>query len=50
VRLPTAGGASVNGREDIGLTFPAKGNWTVKLTVQTSPLDATAFTVIVSVT
>jgi copper transport protein len=50
VRLPTADGASVNGRQDIGLTFPAKGNWTVKLTVQTSPLEATAFTLIIEVT
>ena len=49
LRLPNASGASRTGREDIGLTFPRNGNWVLQLTVQTSPLDATAFSFTVPV-
>jgi copper transport protein len=50
LRLPTADGATSTGKEDIGLTFPRKGKWVLQLTVQTSPLDATAFSFTVPVT
>ncbi|MCW2647300.1 MAG: hypothetical protein JWP07_3409, partial [Pseudonocardiales bacterium] len=36
LRLPDADGATATGSEDIGLTFPAGGAWTLQLTVQTS--------------
>jgi len=45
LRLPNPAGATVTGKEDIGLTFPRKGEWKIQLTVQTSKLDATAFVV-----
>ena len=43
LRLPTITGAAVDGREQIGLTFPRSGNWTILLTVQTSPTDAVSY-------
>jgi copper transport protein len=43
LRLPDADGATATGSEDIGLTFPAGGAWTLQLTVQTSEFDAAAF-------
>lgn len=36
------GGASSAGATDMKVTLPARGVWTVRLTVQTSPVDATA--------
>jgi copper transport protein len=49
LRLPNPDGASRTGTEDIGLTFPSKGKWLLQLTVQTSPLDAVAFSFNVAV-
>lgn len=50
LRLPNATGATGNGKQDIGLTFPAKGRWVVQLTIQTSSFDATAFSITARVT
>ena len=36
------GGASTTGATDLKVTLPARGIWTLNLSVQTSPLDATA--------
>jgi copper transport protein len=36
------GGASTTGVTDLKVTLPARGVWTLRLTVQTSPVDATA--------
>jgi copper transport protein len=49
LRLPNAAGSSASGREDLGVTFPRRGTWVISLTVQTSPFDATAFSVTVPV-
>ncbi len=38
-------GASATGASDLTLTLPARGTWTLQLTVQTSPVDATALSV-----
>jgi copper transport protein len=43
LRMRSAGGASASGVEDIELNLPARGDWTVRLTVKTTPIDATAF-------
>jgi len=43
LRMPSAGGASSSGIQDIGLNLPARGDWTVRLSVKTTPIDATAF-------
>ena len=40
----TAGGASPAGVNDLSLTLPAQGSWTLNLTVQTSPVDETSLT------
>jgi copper transport protein len=40
---------SVSGEQNVGLTFPAQGQWTLRLTVQTSALDSTAVSVTVAV-
>jgi copper transport protein len=40
---------SPTGQQDVGLTFPARGDWTLRLTVQTSNLDSTALSVTVPV-
>ncbi|MDQ2751069.1 MAG: copper resistance protein CopC [Actinomycetota bacterium] len=50
LRLPNAAGSAVSGSEKVGLTFPRRGNWVISLTVQTSPFDATAFSITVPVT
>jgi copper transport protein len=50
LRLANPSGASATGREDIGLSFPKRGAWTVQLTVQTSPVNATVFDFVVPVT
>jgi hypothetical protein len=49
LRLPNAAGSSASGSEDLGVTFPQRGTWVISLTVQTSPFDATAFSVTVPV-
>ena len=36
------GGASASGVTDLKVSLPARGTWTLRLTVQTSPVDATA--------
>jgi copper transport protein len=38
----SGGGASTTGATDMKVTLPARGVWTLRLTVQTSPVDATA--------
>ena len=38
----TPGGAAPSGEENLRMSVPAEGTWTLRLTVQTSPLDATA--------
>jgi hypothetical protein len=43
LRLPDANGSTATGSENIGLTFPASGAWTLQLTVQTSEFDAAVF-------
>jgi copper transport protein len=42
VRMRPAGGASSSGIGEIELSLPARGEWTVRLSVKTSPIDATA--------
>jgi hypothetical protein len=49
LRLPDADGSTATGREDIGLTFPASGAWTLQLTVQTSALEASVFSFTVAI-
>jgi copper transport protein len=49
LRLPNAAGSASTGREDIGMTFPRSGRWVIALTVQTSPFDASTFSVTVPV-
>ncbi|MGZ4777002.1 MAG: copper resistance CopC/CopD family protein [Oryzihumus sp.] len=49
VRVRTAGGASRDGRLDGTVSFPVRGTWLVRLTVRTSPTDATALSVTVPV-
>lgn len=49
LRLSNPAGAASNGREDIGMTFSRTGSWVIALTVQTSPVDATVFSVTVPV-
>jgi copper transport protein len=43
-------GATANGREDLGVSFPRPGRWLVQLTVQTGPLEAIVFDLTVPVT
>jgi copper transport protein len=43
LRLRSAEGASPSGGEDADLSFPTPGEWTLRLSVQTTPIDATAF-------
>jgi copper transport protein len=50
LRPAGAKGAAADGREDIGLSFPRRGRWVVQFTVETSPLDATVFSLTVPVT
>ncbi len=38
----SAAGASATGEEDLKVSLPARGTWTLRLTVQTSPVEATA--------
>jgi copper transport protein len=45
----SAGGASSSGIEDLGVSLSARGEWTLRLSVQTSPINATAFSTQVSV-
>jgi copper transport protein len=41
--------AAPSGQENVGLTFPSRGDWSLKLTVQTSALDAITLSVTVQV-
>jgi copper transport protein len=43
LRPRSTGGASRSGVEDIDVNLPAPGEWTLRLSVQTTPTDATAF-------
>jgi copper transport protein len=43
LRPRSAGGASPSGIQDLDVSLPAGGEWTLRLSVQTSPTDATAF-------
>jgi copper transport protein len=49
LRPARGNGATPDGREDVGVSFPRPGRWLVQLTVQTSPLDATVFALTVPV-
>jgi copper transport protein len=49
LRLPNAAGSASSGREDIGVTFPRTGKWLITLSVQTSPFDASVFSVPVTI-
>jgi copper transport protein len=43
------GGASPTGMEDLGMNLSAPGEWTLRLSVQTTPIDSTVFSTQVSV-
>jgi len=43
LRPRSGGGASSSGSEDVDVNLPARGEWTLRLSVQTSPIDAAAF-------
>lgn len=43
LRLRSPGGASASGIENVDVSLPARGQWTLQLSVQTSPIDAIAF-------
>lgn len=43
------GSASQSGRKDLEVNVPARGDWTLKLSVQTTPIDATAFSTVIPV-
>jgi copper transport protein len=43
LRPRSTGGASPSGIEDLDVSLPVQGEWTLRLSVQTSPTDATAF-------
>ncbi len=49
VRLPSGGGATKTGNQDVGITFPRNGLWTLQLTLQTSTFDAAVFSFAVAV-
>jgi hypothetical protein len=43
LRRRSSGGASSSGSEDLEVNLQASGVWTLRLSVQTTPIDATAF-------
>ncbi|QGF24984.1 copper resistance CopC/CopD family protein [Raineyella fluvialis] len=43
-------GASADGRTDFPVSFPSVGSWTIRLTIRTSELDATALSTKVTIT
>ena len=43
LRPRSGGGASSSGSEDVDVNLPGRGEWTLRLSVQTSPIDAAAF-------
>lgn len=49
LRLLTPSGATNTGNEDVGITFPRSGLWTLQLTLQTSAFDAAVFSLVVPV-
>jgi copper transport protein len=49
LRPRSAEGASPSGSEVLEMNLPAAGEWTLQLSVQTSPIDATAFSTQVTV-
>lgn len=49
LRLANTAGSASSGKQDVGLTFPRSGKWVITLTVQTSPFDASTFSVPVGI-
>jgi copper transport protein len=49
LRLANAAGSARTGSQDVGVTFPRAGKWVLALTAETSPIDATVFSVTVPV-
>jgi copper transport protein len=49
LRMRSGGRASSSGTQDLDVTLPERGEWTLRLSVQTTPTDVTVFSTQVSV-